>query len=67
MVADPTEQVNLADSEPQQLARMQQVLSDGLSSWGEPGWPQFLAAPIHVDKHLNEPVTADDEVIYWGN
>ncbi|HIF93287.1 MAG: sulfatase-like hydrolase/transferase [Myxococcales bacterium] len=64
---DPTEQHNLADSEPEQLARMQTVMADAQKDWSEPGWPQFIAAPITVDKHLAQPVTADDEVVYWGN
>jgi hypothetical protein len=46
---------------------MQVVMAEGQKDWSEPGWPQFIAAPITVDKHLAQPVTDDDEVVYWGN
>jgi hypothetical protein len=58
------EQHNLADSEPEQLARMQVVIAEGQKDWSVPGWPQFIAAPIAVDKHLAQPVTTEDEFVY---
>ena len=64
---DPTEQHNLAASEPVQLARMQQLLAEGQADWVAPLWPQLVATPIAVDTHLNEPGSLDEEYVYWGN
>ena len=46
---------------------LQAILAEGQRDWAEPGWPQTIAAPIPVDKHLNDTATIDDDHIYWGN
>jgi len=32
-----------------------------------PAWPSLIEAPIPIDKDLSQPVTPDDEYIYWPN
>ena len=67
MEVDPTEQNDLSVSLPTELARMRQVLAAGQQDWVAPAWPQSIATPIPVDKHLDQRLESSDEVIFWGN
>jgi arylsulfatase A-like enzyme len=67
LAQDPTEQRNLAESNPEQRARMEAVLEEGQRDWLEPAWPQSLAAPIAVDHPLNVPGHADEDWVFWAN
>ncbi len=64
---DPTEQHDLAASEPQRVKELQAQLAQFNSQQHAPLWPALLEGPILIDKPLNRPQTADDEFIYWSN
>jgi uncharacterized sulfatase len=65
--SDPTEQVNLAASEPERVAQLQRLLDAHNAEQAEPAWPSLIEAPINIDKSLIEPDAPDDEYIYWPN
>lgn len=64
---DPTEQRNLADSEPARVKELLAQLAQFNSQQQAPLWPSLVEAPILIDKPLNRPQSADDEFIYWSN
>ena len=64
---DPTEQTNLAASEPARVAHLQRLLDAHNAEQAEPAWPALIEAPINIDKSLIEPDAPDDEHIYWPN
>ena len=69
LAEDPTEQVNLADARPDQVAVMQALLDEWNAEQMDPAWPSLGEAAIAVDKHLEQMVDIDagDEYIYWAN
>jgi arylsulfatase A-like enzyme len=64
---DPTEQNNLADSHPEQLAELQDLLAQHNSEQAAPLWSSFLDSPQMIDKHGGQPYEEGDEYIYWPN
>jgi len=64
---DPTEQNNLASSNPNELRELSDVLTAFLEEQADPIWDGALSSPIHIDKHLNESKTKTDEYAYWVN
>ena len=64
---DPTEQYNLAASEPGQLNRMKQLIEEGMSDWVAPLRPPLVRGPQYPDKHLDESLDETDEPVYWYN
>ena len=64
---DPTERNNLANSEPQRLAQMNQRLAQHNAGMPAPLWPTFIQLPIYIDKTLDQPVGPNDEYAYWNN
>jgi arylsulfatase A-like enzyme len=67
LTADPTEQNNLADTQPTKVAELQAALDDYNAEQVDPSWPSVLSAPIMVDKTEEEEMLVDDEYIYWQN
>jgi uncharacterized sulfatase len=67
MNADPTEQHNLADQQPQKVAELETLLAEHNAQQAEPRWPSLLEAPVLIDKTLAEPAAPEDEYIYWAN
>ncbi|MBF7731367.1 sulfatase-like hydrolase/transferase [Pseudomonas sp. N040] len=64
---DPTEQHDLAASQPEKVKALQAQLAEFNRQQHAPLWPALLEAPILIDKPLNRPQTAADEFIYWSN
>ena len=64
---DPTEQNNLANSNPNKLNELSEFLAAFLAEQADPLWEGALSSPVHIDKHLNESKTKDDEFAYWQN
>lgn len=64
---DPTEQTNLADSQPEKLAEMKAKLADVNGQQAKPLWPSLLEGPIPIDHPLGEADSPNDEYIYWSN
>ncbi len=67
LTTDPTEQTNLADSEPAKVAELQALLDAHNLEQAEPMWPSVLEDPVTIDKTDKELMLEDDEYIYWPN
>ncbi len=67
MNADPTEQNNLASSQPQRVAQLKALLAAHNAEQAPPGWPAAAEMPVNIDKSLISPDAPDDEHIYWPN
>ena len=64
---DPTEQINLAEREPERVASLERLLAEYNAEQAAPLWPSGTKSPINIDKTLLEPDAAGDEYIYWAN
>jgi len=67
LAVDPTEQRNLAANEPEQLARLKQLIERGMRDWAVPMRGPLVNGPLYPDKHLNEPLDESDVPVYWYN
>jgi arylsulfatase A-like enzyme len=67
LAEDPTEQHNLAGSNPAKLAELKKVLEDINAEQAKPLWPALIEAPVWIDKPLGKPVAPQDTYIYWSN
>jgi uncharacterized sulfatase len=65
--ADPTEQRNLATSEPGKLAELEALLAAHNAEQADPLWPTIVNSPQLIDKHGEQPYEPGDEYIYWPN
>ena len=64
---DPTEQLNLSESNFTKLNELEEILNNKLSEQVKPIWPSLLDWPIFIDKTLDEKVNKTDEYIFWAN
>lgn len=64
---DPTEQVNLATERPDMVAELQLLLDEHAASGRAPLYPHFLELPIAIDRPQLEPITLEDEYVYFPN
>ncbi len=64
---DPTEQINLIESDLEKLNELGKILNKKLSEQVKPIWPSLLDWPIFIDKTLDETVIKNDEYIFWAN
>ena len=64
---DPTEQNNLADAMPEKVAAMNEVLKGIDAEQVAPSWPMLAEGAVAIDHPGGQPITADDEFIYWAN
>ena len=67
LAVDPTEQRNLAASEPEQLNRLKLLIEAGMGEWAVPMRGPLVKGPLYPDKHLNEPLEESDVPVYWYN
>ena len=67
LAEDPTEQRNVADDHPAKVAQLKALLKAHNNKQAEPLWELSAIMPASVDKSLVEPVSPDDEMIYWQN
>jgi arylsulfatase A-like enzyme len=67
LAVDPTEQHNLAASEPEQLNRLKRLIETGMSDWSVPLRPPLVKGPQYPDKHLDESLDESDVPVYWYN
>jgi arylsulfatase A-like enzyme len=67
LAVDPTEQRNLAASEPEQLNRLKLLIEAGMGEWAVPMRGPLIKGPLYPDKHLNEPLEESDVPVYWYN
>ncbi len=64
---DPTERRNLASLQPQKLAQLKDLLATHHAGMPPPLWPSFIEMPVLIDKTLDQPQAAGDELTYWAN
>lgn len=67
LAEDPTEQNNLAMSEPEKLAELKALLTGHKASAREPLYPFVAEMPVAIDKTLATKFVEGDEYIYWPN
>ena len=67
LATDPTEHVNLADREPQQVARLRAMIEAQNSGLPKPLWPGLLEGAVRIDVPLNARWSKDQEYVYWAN
>jgi arylsulfatase A-like enzyme len=65
LAVDPTEQTNLAGSNPAKVAELQALLDAHNAVQAESLWPMVLETPIPLDKTGEEVILETDEYIYW--
>jgi len=64
---DPTEQVNLIDSQPDRAERLRQTLYQLDNEMVEPLWPSTSESTIAIDYPINQVPEGDVEYILWNN
>ena len=64
---DPTEERNLADSEPEKLAELMALLEAHQAGRTPSLYPYSMEVPVQIDKTLADEPKADDEVAWWPN
>ena len=67
LATDPTEQHDLAATEPLRRAGMEAQLQRFNAAQAKPLWPSLLEAPVSIDHPLNRPILPTDDYIYWSN
>jgi uncharacterized sulfatase len=67
LAEDPTEQENLASTEPEKLAELQALLDEHAANARGPLYPAVTESSIAIDKTLAERFAEGDEYIYWPN
>jgi uncharacterized sulfatase len=67
LAGDPTEQTNLAESEPEMLEKLSNLLAEHQASSRGPLYASTTQLPVMVDKTLAERFEDGDEYIYTPN
>jgi arylsulfatase A-like enzyme len=65
--ADPTEQNNLAPTDPQRVKTLTSKIVDFNKTQVKPLWPSLAEGPIPIDKMMKDRQSPDDEFIYYAN
>ena len=64
---DPTEQTNLAETEPQRVRELVALLDAHAAGQAEPLWDNIIEGVTPIDKHGGLPYEEGDEYLYWPN
>jgi arylsulfatase A-like enzyme len=64
---DPTEQHNLAETQPARLAQLDALMNTIDHQQAKPLWPSVLSGAIAIDHPGGVPIKPGDEYIYWDN
>jgi arylsulfatase A-like enzyme len=64
---DPTEQINLSASHPQQLQTLTDTLYRMDAQMAQPLWPALVEVPIAVDYTIDRLPDTDYETVLWSN
>jgi len=67
LAEDPTEQVNLAEKNPQKVSELKALLAEHEKEIKEPVWPSLIEGRIAIDYPANIPFKEGDDYIYWAN
>ena len=65
VAVDPTEQTNLAASNPAKVAELKAAIAEHRRGGRSALFPATGAMPVTIDKTLEEKATTADEYIYW--
>lgn len=65
--SDPTEQVNVADENPDVVADLMAMLDAHMAEQMKPRWPAQMESAIRIDKTPDQPFEEGEEYIYWAN
>lgn len=65
--SDPTEQTNLAKTNPDKLAEMTALLTQVDGEQSKPLWPSLLEGAVPIDRPLDTPEVEGEEYVYWAN
>ena len=64
---DPTEQTNLATSEPEKRAELQALIDAHWKDAREPLYPYTIESPIKIDNTIDAEYVEGEEYVYWPN
>ena len=64
---DPTEQTNLAASEPEKRAELQALIDAHWKDAREPLYPYTIESPIKIDNTIDAEYVEGEEYVYWPN
>ena len=64
---DPTEQRDLAASNPAKVAQLRTLLYKHRKNGRKPLYPHTIEAPVAIDKTLAQRFKKGDPYIYWPN
>jgi len=67
LATDPTEQQNIAKTNPAKLAELELLLARHNAEQAKPMWPSIIDSPQQIDKTSDQPFEEGDEYIYWPN
>jgi len=67
LAADPTEQRNLAASEPAKRAELEALIAAHEKGRKAPLYASTFDTPVSIDRTLDQPYRKGDEFIYWPN
>lgn len=65
--ADPTEQRNLAPEQPQRVKHLQGLLDAHAAEQADPLWPSAIDIPVRIDRTTRDPLSPEDEILWWPN
>lgn len=64
---DPTEQTNLAASEPEKLAELQALIDAHWKDARDSLYPYTIESPIKIDNTIDAEYVEGEEYVYWPN
>lgn len=67
LAADPTEQNNLADANPEKVAELSALIDAHQADSVGSLYPYSLISPIQIDKTVNQEAEEGDEYVLWFN
>jgi arylsulfatase A-like enzyme len=67
LAKDPTEKNDVAAANPQKVAELKQLLEQFQREQAKPLWASLIEIPVAIDKTMNQPLVAGDDVVYWSN
>ena len=65
LAADPTEKNNLAAAQPAKVQELKALLAAFDKEQVKPVWPSMTEIPVGIDRPLNQPPQAGDDLVYW--
>lgn len=67
LAKDPTEKHDIAAQNPQKVAELKKLIEGFQREQVKPLWASLMEIPVGIDKPLNQPPQAGDDVAYWSN